>query len=552
MGNSTVMELTRLEALSKVSIALSETLSLDSLLYKAVTQCIEILKFDAAIVYLLDEERKFFVATHHFGIPYDSIRQLKKLPTDSIGGIVVKGGQTIVTEDLVKYYEQRPQVEEYKSLISVPIKVRRETIGVLDVFSKEQRWFTKEDISLLESIGLQIGVASENAKIFKSVECVTEKLRELVELSHKLSSCLNLDKLIDLIIGELKKMFRANVLFLSLTEEKNVQIQAHKRCNGLTLTYDSTIDQLLHISPNQGFTYSSNEPNQFGYLFEKLGIHSALCVNFQYKDKVHCLIVGKETDYCWEDYELEAMEGISKTISLALFNSYLIIELEDSRKENSNLLALQLTTQERERQRIAQEIHDSINQSMVGVYFHLQYCRDEIQSSPENVKKILDKLLGTTTDNIQELRRIIYDLHPVAIEKYGFIGAVEQLVLNYSEQGILNINVAISGDPFRWQSQVEIHLYRVIQECLNNILKHSQTDRASIFIFYEPYSLKVTIQDNGIGFDVYQKFKEGRAYGLIGMKKRVQDLGGNLVILSERGKGTTIEITVTNNGGMTN
>ncbi len=537
-------EITRLTALSEVSLALSETLSLDKLLYKAVTQCIDILGFDAAVVYFLDQDGTYFEAKHFHGIPDETIDKLQKLPTDCVGGIVVKSGKTVVT-DLVRYYQQRPQIEEFTSLVSVPIKARRESIGVLDVYSREQRDFYPEDISLIESIGLQLGVASENAKLFESVENLSIKLRELVELSHKLSSCLRLDALLDLLTTELSNVFKAEVLFFSLTDETDA-MQVHVHTNSGTGGFqicDEDMQRLFRCDPGQVFRYcnkqNDRQPDRF---FGELGIRSALFVNLQYKEKRHCLIIGKRVDYEWKSYEWEVMDGISKTIALALTNCYLFLEVEKSRNLHSELLSLQVTAQEKERQRIAREIHDSINQSIAGIYFHLQYCRDEVSHSPEKVMPILDKLLRMTKDNMNELQQIIYDLHPIAIQKFGFVGAIEELATTYSLQGVLQIAIEVSGEPVRYEANVEINLYRVIQECINNIIKHSQADRAGIYLFFDPALLRIIVIDRGVGFDMQQKLNQEKSYGLIGMKRRISDLGGHMSIASQAGKGTTVEI----------
>ncbi|QQE72660.1 hypothetical protein KDJ56_11795 [Brevibacillus composti] len=205
--------------------------------------------------------------------------------------------------------------------------------------------------------------------------------------------------------------------------------------------------------------------------FGKFGLKTAKYVMFSHRDKRHCLIIGKHTAYRWAPSELEVMEGIVKTISLALINSYLFLEVEKSKEMNSHLRAMQLAAQENERKRIAQEIHDSINQSMSGIYFHLQYCRDEIEQSPQKVKSILDKLLVMTKENINELRHIIHDLHPLPLQKFGFVGAVEDLAKTCSQQGMMEIHLSVRGQAIRPRPEVEIHLFRVIQESVSNILK---------------------------------------------------------------------------------
>lgn len=537
-------ELNRMQALSQLSITMSETLSLNNLLYKAVTQCIEILNFDAAIVYFMDEKGEYFVARHFYGISQEMIDQLDKLPVEGIGGLVVKNGKSVVTSDLKDYYHKRPQIAEFKSVISVPIKVRKKTIGVLDVLTREHRNFEIEDIWLVEFIGLQLGVASENARMFESIENVTIKLKELVIFNQKLSACMELDTMIRFIITDLEKIFKSKVIFLTLTKNNNIHIEAVKQFNRLTLAYDESIQDLLSYPSEQVNVYSAKRDShrKTKQFLRKMGFQTAIFVNFHFEQYHHCLVIGKGYDYDWNRYELEVMEGISKSISLGLYKGYYFMEMEKREKLNADLLKLQVAAQEEERQRIAQELHDSINQSMVGIHYHLQYCREELERSPKTVGKILDKLIAMTKDNIYEIRQIIYDLHPIAIKKYGFLGAVEELVKTYAQQGILNINMEITGEPVRFTPQSEIYLYRVIQECFSNILKHAQVDQASLYMCFDPNMLTIIVRDQGVGFDSTAGIMEEKAFGLIGMKKRIDHLGGKMKITSKQGEGTTIEI----------
>ncbi|MGG4494906.1 histidine kinase [Brevibacillus reuszeri] len=545
MSSDHTKNLSSIHALSKVSIALSETLSLDKVLYKAVTQCIEICHFDAALVYFLEPPGDYFVAQHSYGIQSESSKQLQKLPTDFIGGMVMKNGKTVITDILAHHLQQRPQLEGFQSLISVPIKARKETIGVLDVLTKEHRDFSPEDISLVESIGLQIGVASENAKLFESVENVTTKLRELVTLNQRIASCLHIDVLIPMLTSELSKVFKADVLFLSQEDTPIIHTKASNKFDEYQFASDASVQCLWQ---KEGLTIHSYKKlpsrQKLDVLFGRFGIKRAEYMVFTYGVNNHALIIGKNQNGDWSAAEQEVMEGITKTITLALTNSYLFQEVEKSRERNSNLRALQTAAQERERQRIAGEIHDSINQSLSGLYFHLQYCRDEIEHSPEKVKAILDKLLSITKDNINELRQIIHDLHPLAIQKFGFVGAVDELVKTCSLQEIMEIRLEIVGQPIRYVPEVEIQLYRVIQECMNNVMKHSRASEAQITMYFEQSQLRILIVDDGGGFEPHQQLRYDDAYGIMGMETRIRDIGGSLSIFSRPGKGTKIVITL--------
>ncbi|BBI35976.1 GAF domain-containing sensor histidine kinase [Cohnella abietis] len=535
-------EPSRILALSSIAIALSETLNLDELLYKAVNKCVEILKYDAAALYLLGKEKNTFIAEYLYGFPEHVEQSIKVFPIFGLTARVVKTGESIVVPNVEPYHEQRPYLSAFKSIIIVPVKVRKETVGVFLLHSKATRQFKKDEIMLIESIGLQIGVASENARMFESMQKMTGQLHELVEFNRKLSTCMNLQEIGELLVHELDSLIGAQTILLNLNNGDQPIIHSAKPLD-VDRTAARSLITLFKYPPNLVHHYSdeagSTDEEPF---FRSWGKGTAMFVHFQFTGISHCLIVGRSTNDSWSETEQNLFEAVSKIVDLALYKAHLFQELDKSRQLNAQLLAAQIAAQEKERERIASDIHDSINQSMVGIHFHLQYCLEELQSAPEQVRPILEKLLQMTEKSMTEFRLIIHDLHPVAIQKFGFLGAVEELVSSYSTQKALRVDMIVTGEPVRFRQEVEISLYRIFQESINNIVKHAKASRAEFAIHFGKDDLTIVIRDFGQGFDSDSQASQGTTYGLIGMRRRVEQLKGSFNIDENAAPGTRIDI----------
>ncbi len=199
-----------------------------------------------------------------------------------------------------------------------------------------------------------------------------------------------------------------------------------------------------------------------------------------------------------------------------------------------------LNSQEEERKKIASVLHDSIahdvlitkNSSEIG-----------LRSAGENeeVKEILSKISEQSSSTLNELRRIQFNLHPYEVEKLGLTKAIKSIVDRVSKSS--EIEFSIEEDPIDniFSEENEIHLYRIVQEAINNIIKHSKATKADIKIIKTDENIFITISDNGKGFTKGNALRKN-SMGLSGISERVKLLGGNIEIESDNG--TVLRITL--------
>jgi signal transduction histidine kinase/ligand-binding sensor domain-containing protein len=213
-----------------------------------------------------------------------------------------------------------------------------------------------------------------------------------------------------------------------------------------------------------------------------------------------------------------------------------IIQQEFSRKL--------LESQEQERQRIAAELHDSIGQSLLIIKNRAFLALSDLDE-PENVKEQLEELSDSAADAIEECREISYNLRPFQIERFGLTKTLEGIFKRISEVSGIITTTEIDSIDNLFSAEAETNIYRVVQESVNNIIKHSAATRAALAIKKYDDKVEISIRDDGRGFDPngvnINENKRG-GFGLMGIAERVRMLGGNCEIDSQ--KGTNIEISL--------
>jgi len=201
-----------------------------------------------------------------------------------------------------------------------------------------------------------------------------------------------------------------------------------------------------------------------------------------------------------------------------------------------------IQAQEEERRRVAREIHDGPAQSMANVVLRTEVCEKLLETDIEAARKELQDLREIVRSSLQDVRRIIFDLRPMALDDLGLIPALSRYVENIKERNPINVTINCLGQRRRLESVVEVALYRVVQEGLQNVLKHAKAENVQINLEIGPQSIMTLIRDDGKGFDAETYMKEPRpnSYGILGMKERLEILGGQFSIRSQPGKGTEI------------
>ncbi|MCR4441592.1 MAG: histidine kinase [Peptococcaceae bacterium] len=243
---------------------------------------------------------------------------------------------------------------------------------------------------------------------------------------------------------------------------------------------------------------------------------------------------------------LEKAEGLMTQVGVVL--DYLggnlkVINNELEVVNQRRLLAPRIIqAQEEERKRVAREIHDGPAQSMANVVLRTEVCEKLMETDLAAARKELRELRETVKGSLQDVRRIIFDLRPMTLDDLGLLPALGRYLETLKERHQINIETKFSGQQKRLSSTIEVAVYRVVQEAVQNSIKHAHSSKIVVKLEMEPQSVIVSIKDDGIGFQAEGYLESPRAdsYGLLGMKERLDILGGQLSIKSIPGTGTEI------------
>ncbi len=205
-----------------------------------------------------------------------------------------------------------------------------------------------------------------------------------------------------------------------------------------------------------------------------------------------------------------------------------------------------LENQEIERKRIAREIHDGPAQYIANAMMRLDFCKVVVKKDLEKGIKELEDVKGNVKMALKEVREIIYDLRPLSLEERGLTEAIKEMINIVSIENNIEINSFIEEFQVEVDKIIQIAAYRIIQEILNNIKKHSAAKIVDLRVNYLKEYIYIFVQDNGVGFNVKETLlntkRKGNCYGLLGIYERVTSLGGRIEIKSSPNEGTAYKI----------
>ena len=256
-----------------------------------------------------------------------------------------------------------------------------------------------------------------------------------------------------------------------------------------------------------------------------------------------CLGTRQPMEFSPEEQEL--LTAIGSQIAVAVENARLYAEVQQKERIRGELFKKALSAQEDERKRIARELHDDTSQNLTAMLFSLDEAAD--CQDMTDVRQRLERLRRLTEHSLDGIHKLIFDLRPSMLDHLGLVPALRVYAESrLAEQGV-RVIVDETSAPRRLETEMETAVFRVLQEAINNITRHAAARNVWIQLSYNHQSLTVTVEDDGIGFEpntVQVSPENPRGLGLMGMRERLELLGGELEITSLPGQGTELLITV--------
>lgn len=359
-----------------------------------------------------------------------------------------------------------------------------------------------------------------------SIESSKEEIINIVEQARK-----NV-KLTELELAEIKKQVEKTI-----KEVDELEIKDKK-----SRVYLSNVNKNFHVYSQEELQDAYDDANNIRVrLFLKREEEKNLI-----KKRKECEIRLKSAKEVLEKAE-KAWKSVSVVTEYLKGNLNQIVFTLDHINKKQGLGLKIIEAQEEEKHRLARDIHDGPAQAMANILVKAEICERLMDIDKEKFKVELNNLKELIRATLKDIRKTIYDLRPMSLDDLGLIPTLQRYVQKFTEFTGIDVDFKIFGQVVSLNSSIQIAVFRIVQEALSNISKHSQATEVRIIVEFTQKRFNLTIVDNGIGFNYDETYKSDTSfggYGLVNMRERVELLGGRLSIKSEIGKGTKISFYI--------
>ena len=495
----------------------------------------------------------------------DLIAPLLKYPIDYVGGVV---NALIISYAILRYQLLDIKLVMRKGLVYSSLTVFLTALYLLLLFILQM---FLHDWAGYSSLALAAGFAILMAVLFNPLRNFLQKgidrifFREtydyrqmLLNFSDRISNVLDLGELAQSILDPIVKALhvkQAALLFPRIesgnfTTQFVQQATTDKPSTKLRLTNDNPIvtwlategkalrRELIDIIPQFKSLWEAER-----VVFKAPGVE-LLCPIRSKGKLIGILAVGKkQSDSPYSDEEVDLLMTIANEAAVAIENARMLDSLKNEQSRARQFLAQAIQAQEEERKRISADLHDSVAQWLAAASYRAQTVNALLSGNDSNeAQDELAAMESTIDKSLKELRRVVTGLRPPALDELGLSHALRQSLEDLKTDGVA-CRFSEVGTPARLPSSTEIAVYRLVQEALTNVRKHADATKVNLRLQFQADELLVEVRDNGKGFDLSRTLDSAISVGhmgLLGMKQRVETLGGDIKIKAGEGAGTTI------------
>ena len=362
-------------------------------------------------------------------------------------------------------------------------------------------------VDAMESSKSQIFEIYESTK--REVEEIRRQLQQLKEETRKLQD--QVDALVHQEQQEKQKLVSVSSNFANYSEER------------IRLSYETVKDVQVRLALVKEKEFQSRKQ----------------------RDRLELRLRGMEKNLVMAERLTTKLSTVVGYMTSQISN---VVAQMDIASKNKFLGVQIIKAQEDERLRVSREIHDGPAQEMANLIYQASICERLVDTRPEDAKAGLQELRRQIRTCLTDVRQIIFDMRPMSLDDLGLMPAVRQLANKLGERQILQTEFRMDGKERAFDKHVEVTIFRIIQEALNNVARHSGCKEASIRMLFTGDHLAVLVSDKGNGFDMEQMLEEQKNsegnghFGVIGMEERAKIIGAALSINSQVGKGTRVHI----------
>lgn len=532
----------RFRRLIDVGTAILSELDLEVVLRSVVDAAREITAAEYAALGVLNPDRTELERFIYLGIDDETKREIGNLPRGrGVLGELIREPAPLRLGDVDEHphaYGFPPGHPPMHTFLGVPITVRGETFG--NLYMTEKRGgeeFDADDEAAAVTLATWAGIAIENARLYTTlsereaeVEQALRRAETSVDIARAVGGETDVPRVLELIVKRARALVEAKTLLVLLRRGGRLVVAAQagevpERIDELTIpTEDSVFQAAMQERVAQHL--ERGMPPSEARLRERLGAEAALVVPLLFRGRAVGVLVALDRQAGGTDFDEEDLR------LLQAFASSAATAVATAQGVESERLQQRVEIGERERQRWAQELHDDALQGLAAVRISLATAlQGDGAGRAERIEAAAGEAVERLAGQIDELSRLINDLRPASLERLGLAGALEALAEETSARGDFAVEIAVEIDA-QLAKEEERAVFRLVQEALNNVLKHAEAGSAAVSVALVEQQVRIVVSDDGCGFDP-AAVASGR--GLVGMRERVELLGGEI----EVGPGST-------------
>ncbi|RME85860.1 MAG: GAF domain-containing protein [Caldilineae bacterium] len=577
-----VAERTReLVALNRIAATVNRSLNLDETLPAVLDEVVALCGADAADIRVLENGGLCLRAGR--GLSQAFVAQDGHLsPGRCLCGLAAQTNSSHSLGDLNEIADVAAPclAEGFLSGLAVPVLVKNQVVGVMHLGSRRAHAFDGRHQGLLEAVGQHVGLAIEKERLYQGERSQRQLAETLRRMSQTVSASLDLDVVLHTLLDQLAEVLIIDVGLILLREGDELCVAAVRgreelhveQLVGYRFPVAASDDFRQVIAEKRVLTFCEvgRQPPFREGLRRIEEVNWCMVVPLLRGEDVIGLLALEQLDHCYDDEEEPQIAmAFANSAVMAIENARLYAEvkalneeleqrvlqrteeleraratLDRQARQLRHLLNKTIRVQEEERDRIAQDIHDGVTQLLMGALYKTQAARVAMMHHPAEAQEKLLAAQEILKKIKEELRRIIYDLHPVVLTEKGLVAALEAHLQDIEAHTGISCEMRVAGEQRRLRPDQERAIYRVVQEALNNVAKHAATRHASLTLDFGQQELLVVVEDRGAGFlqEVAKEDGDHKSLGMAGMRERAQSIGAELRVDSSPGRGTRVRL----------
>ena len=525
----------RFRRLIDIGSSLLSELDLEEVLKSVVEAARELTGARYAALGVLDRERRELERFINVGIDEETRRDIGNLPRGrGVLGELIREPAPLRLRDVDTHphaYGFPPGHPPMHSFLGVPIAVRGETYGNLYMTEKQgAAEFDEADEEAALTLAGWAGIAIENARLYTTlsereaeVEQALRRAETSVDIARTVGGETDVERVLDLIVKRARALVDARALLVLLRRGDQLYVAARAgdvsdEVGDLVFPLDDAVFAAA-MEDRVSQRLERGSPPSKARLRERLGAEAALVVPLLFRGRSVGALVALDHEAGGVEFDQEDLRLLQS------FAASAATAVATAQTVESDRLRQQVESAEKERERWARELHDDALQGLAAIRIHLATAlQSKGEERPARIERAAEETLERLEDQINELNRLINDLRPAALERLGLGGALQALAEESSARGGIEVETAIElgEDPAGDEERL---VYRLVQEALNNVVKHASASRVTVGVRDDGGKIEIAIRDDGEGFDLAAA-TGGR--GLTGMRERIELLGGQI------------------------